>query len=177
MEQAPGETPCHCGQVLLYSYENQYAWARWGKARSERFRIQNVTIQGSIFSPNACCTYTDPLLQRLRALGVGCHLAGLFMSAFLYNGDQLLIAPSRRAVELMLKGVESFAKESNVHFSTDPNPAKSKSKMIYVCGRAIGLDKPVPLLLSPGSPRQPTSAMSFTSLERCARTQSSNALS
>ena len=171
MEQAPGETPCHCGQVLLYSYENQYAWARWGQARSERFRIQNVTIQGSIFSPNACCTYTDPLLQRLRALRVGCHLAGLFMGAFLYSNDHMLIV-----MELMLKKVESFAKESNINLSRDPNPAKSKFKTIYVCGRAIGLDKPVPLLLcgSPGSPWQPTSAMSFASLERCARTQSSN---
>ena len=50
-------------------------------------------------------------------------------------------------MELMLKVVESFATESNIHFSKDPDPAKSKCKMIYVCGRAIGLDKPAPLLL------------------------------
>ena len=134
-------------RVLLYSYENQYAWARWGQARSSRFSIRNGTRQGSIFSPNAWCTYTDPLLQRLQALGVGCHLAGLFMGAFLYSDDQLLIAPSRRAMELMLKVVELFAKESNIQFSTDTDPAKSKCKMIYVCGRAIGLNKPAPLLL------------------------------
>ena len=106
-----------------------------------------TTRQGSIFSPSAWCCYTDPLLRRLRALGVGCHLAGLFMGAFLYSDDQLLIAPNRRAMELMLKEVESFARESNIQFSTDPDPAKSKCKMIYVCGRAIGLDKPAPLFL------------------------------
>ena len=29
----------------------------------------------------------------------------------------------------------------------EPYPAKSKCKMIYVCSRAVGLDKPAPLLL------------------------------
>ena len=67
---------------------------------------------------------------------MGCPLAGLFMGAFLYSDDELFIAPSRRAMELMLKEMESFATESNVHFSTDPDPANSKCKMVYVCGRA-----------------------------------------
>ena len=134
-------------RVLLYSYENQYAWARWGRARSAQFRISNGTRQGSIFSPDAWSCYTDPLLKRLRSLGVGCHLAGLFMGAYLYSDDQLLLAPNRRAMEIMLSEVESFALESNIVFSTDPDPSKSKSKLIFVCGRQAGLAKPAPLLL------------------------------
>ena len=134
-------------RVIMYSYENQYAWARWGNARSQRFRIQNGIREGSIFSPDAWTTYTDPLLLRLRALGVGCHLAGLFMGAMIYSDDQILLAPNRRAMELMLREVELFAQESNILFSTDPDPAKSKSKLIFVCGRQPGLAKPAPLLL------------------------------
>ena len=69
------------------------------------------------------------------------------MGAFLYSDDQLLIAPNRRAMELMLQEVERFALDSNIHFSTDPDPSKSKSKLIFVCGRQIGLAKPAPLYL------------------------------
>ena len=134
-------------RVLLYSYENQTAWARWGTARSGQFQIKNGTRQGSIFSPDAWSCYTDPLLERLRALGVGCRLAGLWMGAFLYSDDQLILAPNRRAMELMLAVVEEFAAESNIHFSTDPDPAKSKCKLVFVCGRQLGLAKPAPLLL------------------------------
>ena len=86
-----------------------------------------------MFSPDAWSCYTDPLLQRLRSLGVGFHLGGLFMGAFLYSDDQLLIAPNRRAMELMLQEVERFALDSNIHFSTDPDPSKSKSKLICTC--------------------------------------------
>ena len=134
-------------RVLLYSYENQFAWARWGTATSGQFRVRNGTRQGSIFSPDAWSCYTDPLLERLRALGVGCRLANLWMGAFLYSDDQLLIAPNRRAMELMLAVVEQFAAESNIQFSTDPDPAKSKCKLVFVCGHQLGLAKPAPLLL------------------------------
>ena len=43
--------------------------------------------------------------------------------------------------------MEKFAIESNIQFSTDPDPAKSKSKLIFVCGRKPGLAKPASLLL------------------------------
>ena len=56
------------------------------------------------------------------------------MGAFLYSDDQLLIAPNRRAMELMLQKAQRFALDSNVHFSTDPDTSKSKSKLIFVCG-------------------------------------------
>ena len=35
----------------------------------------------------------------------------------------------------------------NLKFSTDPNPVKSKTKCIFVCGRSKNLQKPVPLFL------------------------------
>ena len=50
-------------------------------------------------------------------------------------------------MELMLSVVEEFAAESNIQFSTHPDPAKSKGKLIFVCGRQLGLAKPAPLLL------------------------------
>ena len=104
-------------RFLLYSYKNRYVWAWWGTSQSGQFLVRNGTRQGSIVSPDAWSSYTDPLLKRLRTVGIGCRLADLFMGAFLYTDDQLLIATNRRTMELMLLEVEQFVCESNIHFS------------------------------------------------------------
>jgi hypothetical protein len=43
---------------------------------------------------------------------------------------------------------ESWALENNVFFSTDPDPKKSKSKVVYMCGQKTGQAKPAQLYLS-----------------------------
>ena len=77
----------------------------------------------------------DELLQDLRHQGVGCHVGGIFMGATIYADDVLLLAPCRTALQLMLKVCEDFALKNNLMYSTDPNPAKSKSKCLYMCGK------------------------------------------
>ena len=69
------------------------------------------------------------------------------MGSVLFCDDLLLMAPNRSSMARMLKVCEQFANESNIIFSTDPNPAKSKSKMIYMCGSNTKLTKPAPLEL------------------------------
>ena len=105
---------------------------KWGGARSSIFSILNGTRQGSILSPALFAVYIDDLLQELRTLGVGCHVAGIFYGAVGFCDDILLLAPTRDAMQLMLTTCEKFADKNNLQFSTDPNPAKSKSKCIFV---------------------------------------------
>ena len=81
--------------------------------------------QGAILSSILWAVYADPLLQRLRDLGLGAHVAGLFMGAVCYADDVLLIAPTRTAMQRMLSEMEAFAEESNVTFSTHPVPIAS----------------------------------------------------
>ena len=38
-------------RVLLFVYEEQYAWVKWGKTRSRTFGVVNGTRQGSVLSP------------------------------------------------------------------------------------------------------------------------------
>ena len=115
-------------RVLSFVYMEQYSWVKWGDGRSSQFGITNGTRQGAILSPLFWSVYVDPLLKRLRTLGLGAHVAGLFMGAVCYADDVLLIAPTRSALQRMLYELEDFAKESNVIFSTDPVPTKSKTK-------------------------------------------------
>ena len=76
----------------------------------------------------------DDLLVKLRKAGVGCHLGGVFTGVVGYADDLLLMAPSRSAMVTMLKICEDYAGQNNLEFSTDPNPDKSKSKCIFMCG-------------------------------------------
>ena len=120
---------------LVFDYEQQTAWVRWGKAKSSCFGISNGTRQGSVLSPAFFAVYIDDLLQRLRGLGVGCHIGEKFLGAAGFADDIILLAPSRGAMEIMLAVCEEFARENNLKFSTDPEPRKSKTKCIFMCGK------------------------------------------
>ena len=131
-------------RVLIFVYEEQNAWVKWGKARSRDFGITNGTRQGSVLSPALFSVYMDNLITRLRRSGVGCHLGSVFCGVTGYADDLLLLAPSRSAMELMLQICEDYATENNLEFSTDPDPVKSKSKCIFMQGN---MRKPKPVNL------------------------------
>ena len=136
-------------RTLMFIYEEQYAWIRWGNTKSSMFPIRNGTRQGSIASPSLWNVYLDPLIKALRSAGVGCHVGEVFLGVIDngYADNLILLAPKRAAASQMLGICEAWAKESNVLFSTDPNPTKSKSKVIYMCGLQRQLSKPAPLTL------------------------------
>ena len=66
-------------RAIIVVYEKQYAWVRWGRARSELFTIENGTRQGSVLSPALFSIYMDEILLQLRNLGVGCYVGDVFM--------------------------------------------------------------------------------------------------
>ena len=134
-------------RVMMTVYEEQYAWVKWGEARSELFPILNGTRQGSVSSPALWAIYCDPLIQALRDLGVGAHVGSMYMGVTMYADDLLLIAPTRGAMQQMLEVCENYASNYNICFSTDPDPVKSKSKCIFMVGNKRNLPRPAPLLL------------------------------
>ena len=125
-------------RVLVFVYEEQYAWVKWGSAKSKQFSIVNGTRQGSVLSPALFSLYMDELLQQLRELGVGCYIGGVFYGAAMYADDLVLLAPCRSALQEMLSVCEKYAEQHNLVFSTDPDPEKSKSKCIYMVGKVRG---------------------------------------
>ena len=134
-------------RCLMYMYQEQKAGVRWGQVKSEEFHVSNGTRQGSVMSPILWAVYCDPMIQRLRRLGLGAHVAGMFMGVACFADDVILIAPCHQAMQLMLKEVEDFAKEYNIQFSTDPVPQKSKSKCIFMRGQNKNLVNPPELRL------------------------------
>ena len=112
-------------RVIIFVYEEQYAWVKWGSARSNRFSIVNGSRQGSILSPALFALYVDELLVDLRGSGIGCRVPGVYMGAFGFCDNLLLLAPTRYGMQLMIDTCERFARRFNLKFSTDPDPSKS----------------------------------------------------
>ena len=139
-------------RVLVFVYEEQKGCATWSGVRSATFSIRNGTRQGSVLSPCLFSVYLDDLLKELRQQGIGCHMGGMWVGAAGYADDLILLAPSRTAMQQMIRICVRYANEFNLQFSTDPNPALSKSKCIYMCGH---MDPVYPLPLKLGDHELP----------------------
>ena len=57
------------------------------------------------------------------------------------------MAPNREVLQAMVSICERYGKEHNLVFSTDPVPAKSKTKCIFFCGRSGKVKYPAPVQL------------------------------
>ena len=135
-------------RILIFNYEKQSAWIKWGNTLSQQFGVSNGTKQGSVVSPIFWNIYLDDLLKKLRTLGVGCFVAGVFMGATAYADDLLLLSPTRSGMEAMLKVCEKFSDEHNISFSVNEVPAKSKTKVEYMCCSMDVRDYPALLKLN-----------------------------
>ena len=111
-----------------------------GNSQVRKVFYKNGTKQGAVSSPAFWAVYCDLMIKELRELGVGAHVAGIFMGIACYADDVVLIAPCRQAMQLMLDTVERFARVHNITFSTDSDPRKSKSKCIYRLVKGIILE-------------------------------------
>ena len=128
-------------------YEEQTGCVKLAGKKSSSFRITNGTRQGSVLSPALFSVYLDDLIQKLRNLGLGCHVGGWWMGACGYADDLILLAPLRSVLQEMVKVCQEYGEEHNLVFSTDPNPTKSKTKCIYFCGRMKNVKYPAPVQL------------------------------
>ena len=57
------------------------------------------------------------------------------------------MAPNREVLQRLVDVCQSYAVEHNLVFSTDPVPALSKTKCIYLCGRPGRVNYPDPVQL------------------------------
>ena len=91
--------------------------------------------------------YMNPLFKLLRESGVGCYIGGVFVGLVIYADDIFLLAPNRKSAQILLSLCEKFAEENNIMFSTHNDPAKSRSKAMFMTGRISQDSLPSPLIL------------------------------
>ena len=121
----------------------------WGGGRnSNSFKLTNGTRQGSVLLPFLFLAYIDGILTALQKKSLGCHVEGVWMGAALLTNDLFLVAPYRYCLQEMVKVCEDYANAYNLVFSTDPVPARSKTKCILFSGRNRKINLPPPIKLN-----------------------------
>ena len=115
-------------RLLLYMYANQAAKVKWKGTLSEAFSITNGVKQGAVLSAILFCVYIDDLIKKLRRNKDGCWINNRFVGIAVYADDIVLLAPSLDGLQNMVDTCSTYAKEYHLTFSTNENPAKSKTK-------------------------------------------------
>ena len=100
---------------------------KWNEALSVTFSNSNRVKQGGVQSPLLFTVYLDQLTKSLalKELGIGCHLNGMFVGAFIYVDDVTLLAPTSMSLETMLNICIDFAASHKLLFNA------SKTKCMY----------------------------------------------
>ena len=118
-------------RVMIFMYINQSCYIKWQQTRSYSFSVTNGTRQGGVFSPKGgFATYLDPLLDQLRSSGSGCRVAGHWLGGLALADDVILLSLSVQGLQNMVNICAEHARSSDLLFSTDPNPEKSKTMCI-----------------------------------------------
>lgn len=112
-------------RFLAIMYTNQEVNVSWNGSRSKTFGVKNGIKQGGVLSPILFCVYLDELLVRLRESGHGCFIGTMFMGAFAYADDIVLLSPTRLGLRKLLDICNNFSTEYHVNF----NP--TKSQLVY----------------------------------------------
>ena len=69
----------------------------WNSTISNTFSTSNVVKQWGVLSPILFNVYLDELFKMISEQGLGCHLHGQFVDAFIYSDDLTLLAPTKIA--------------------------------------------------------------------------------
>ena len=110
---------CSCYvRLIINMYTTQKLRVKWGDIFSFDFNCINGVKQGGVLSPILFCIYMDELLSRLNNCGVGCYIGKRFMGGMCYADDLTFISPSHRAMEILLKVCEDYAKEFHINFNS-----------------------------------------------------------
>jgi len=94
--------PASIVKFLAYWYSNQLAVVRWHNNVSAPFTIGNGTKQGGVLSPYLFTRYIRQLLYAISSCGVGCMICGMSVNILAYADDIVLLAPSWKALQIML---------------------------------------------------------------------------
>jgi len=94
-----------------------FVYVRWCKAYSSWFQILAGVSQGGILSNVLFAACMDPLIARLRNLGLGCRVLDEFFGCLFYADNILLMAHSIHSMQLMLNVCDKFAEEFDMRFN------------------------------------------------------------
>ena len=111
-------------RFLMNTYCKQQMRVKWNGTIFSTFSTSNGVKQGGVLSPIVFNVYLE-LIKMLSEQGLGCHLHGQFVGAFIYADDVTLLSPTSTALNVMLETCSNFAQCYDLQFNN------SKTKCMY----------------------------------------------
>ena len=104
-------------RLLIYMYVNQKLRVKWNNAVSETFEVHNGVKQGGVLSPVLFGIHLDSLINQLRQSGYGCYIGPYFLGCIAYADDLVLISPTIKGLQNMLKISKDYSTSYKVQFN------------------------------------------------------------
>ena len=111
--------PIYLVKFIAFWYVNQQIVIRWGNSLSNPFTVKNGIKQGGLLSPYLFNLYVDKLSVNLNACEVGCIVGKAHINHLAYADDMVLIAPSKKALQLLLDICGMYADIHDIIYGTD----------------------------------------------------------
>ena len=111
--------PGYIIKLLIFWYLNQTMCVKWGNNISELFQVTNGVRQGGILSPYLFSVYIDDLTAGLNLLRIGCVMGDMIINNILYADDIVLICPSSRGLNELIRCCERFGFEHDIIFNVN----------------------------------------------------------
>ena len=93
------------------------------------FTVCNGVKQGGVMSPLLFTLYMDNLITNITKADVGCYVGNICSCIFVYADDVILLAPTRKSMQLLLDKCEQFGEE----FGLSYNPDKCETVVFGKC--------------------------------------------
>ena len=91
--------------------------------------------------------YIDELLVLLQKSQLGCHIDSVFVGAFIFADDILLLSANRVGLQSLVNICQNFGSRRNLRFGTHPIASKSKTKCIVFYKKSKDWPNLAPIIL------------------------------
>ena len=80
--------------------------------------MTNGVKQGGVLSPYLFSLYLDPLTNKIKNSGFGCHMGKTATNVFVYADDVVLLAPTVTSLKRMVDISEEYGKSHKLQFNS-----------------------------------------------------------
>ena len=100
--------------LLAFWHSRQTLCVYWQGMCSEKFSVGNGTRQGGVLSPYLFTRFVRPLISAISQSKLGCNIGGLFVNLLAYADDMVLLSPSWRALQTLIKLLELWCSKLDI---------------------------------------------------------------
>ena len=115
---------------MMFIYQHQKCEVKWAGKSSKEFSVSNGVRQGAVILEILFAVYIDDLLSIFKKFRIGCYINSVFVGAFVFADDILLLLVDRFGLQALVDIYHNLANERNLKFGTNNDPSKSKTKCI-----------------------------------------------